>query len=39
MSVIIPVIALVAALLTVASGVWVALGLYRELRNRRNELP
>ena len=35
MSVIIPVIALVAALLTVASGVWVAVGLIRELRESR----
>lgn len=37
MSLIIPVIAMVAALLTVTGGVWVALGLFRELRNRRDD--
>lgn len=39
MNVLIPLIAGVAALLTVISGVWVAVRLFGELRNRRDNLP
>ncbi len=35
MNVLIPLIAGVAALLTVISGVWVAVGLFKELRESR----